>query len=122
MGYIKYCLYETGLFPRLEPQISDVLDAALWVDWVKEDMTSHGRSYYYVMPTKSTIRSYVNIAWVFRENGVLLRLYRSKQYGGVVFRVPNRGQDFIKNVKAVNENVDVFQTQILPKYMITRER
>ena len=46
MGYAKYVLSQTGLFPRWEPNAAGALDAANKVFEIKY----HENGYYYIIP------------------------------------------------------------------------
>lgn len=110
MVYMKYVLSKTGWFPKWERGVEDVLSAASMVFDVKPVITPRGRYYYYVIPNDHGIRYVHNMLRLFRANGVILRPHRSRKYSSVVFRVPIRGQQFMHDVKRVNEDVDNFQT------------
>ena len=95
MGYTKYLLSKTGWFPKLEPSVADVLNAA---DKVFE-INTHQNGYYYVVPSRSNFSYLRALADLFASNGVILRPHKSKHYGCFVFRVPANGQQFIRDVR-----------------------
>ena len=109
MIYAKYLLSKTGLFPKWEPQVSDVLRAAFRAYEVKDVTTSRGRRYYYVIPMDNNLGHMYDMVCVFRANGVILRPCRGEGGGTVAFRVPNRGQEFMRDVLRVNQNANNFQ-------------
>ncbi|MBO4700999.1 MAG: hypothetical protein J5620_04620 [Alphaproteobacteria bacterium] len=110
MVYMKYLLSKTGRHPEWQPGIEDVLRAATMAHEVKDVVTPHKRGYYYVIPTSYNIRYLYDLTRVFRANGVILRPHKSHKYQSVVFRVPKRGQQFMKDVIRVNQDIDNFQT------------
>lgn len=110
MIYAKYLLSKTGLFPKWEPQVSDVLRAAFCAYAVKDVITSRGRRYYYVIPMNTNVQHMYDMARIFRANGVILRPCRGMDGVSVAFRVPNRGQEFMRDVMRVNENANNFQS------------
>ncbi|MBQ6736758.1 MAG: hypothetical protein IJQ90_04740 [Alphaproteobacteria bacterium] len=116
MVYMKYLLGKTGLFPKYKPQACDVLSAAFRACDVKDVVNSHGRRFYYVTPMNYNIRHMYDMVRVFRANGVFLRPCRDNENGGsIMFRVPNRGQRFMRDVMRVNENAGNFQS-VLAEY------
>ena len=116
MGYMKYLLYKTGWFPKYEPAVSDVLDAAVKVHAVKTVVTPKGRHYFYVFPMRKDWTYVADLMRLFRSNGVILRPHRSLHYRGLVLRVPNRDQEFMNNVMNVSNDTDEFQKLVLQKY------
>lgn len=110
MAGIKYLLSKTGLFPKWEPQAADVLRAAFRAHEVKIVVKSHGRRYYYVIPFDYNVEHIREMVGVFSSNGVWLRPCISPDDGEIVFRVRDRGQEFMRDVMRVNENANNFQT------------
>ncbi|MBQ6736757.1 MAG: hypothetical protein IJQ90_04735 [Alphaproteobacteria bacterium] len=108
MVYMKYLLGQTGLFPKWEPKVEDVLYAASCVRDVKHIVTPRRNHYYYVRPNAYDIRSVYSMLPVFRANGVILRPHRSHNYHSIVFRVPNRGQRFMHDVMRVTSDSENF--------------
>ncbi|MBR6363527.1 MAG: hypothetical protein IKS08_00345 [Alphaproteobacteria bacterium] len=100
MGYAKYVLSQTGLFPRWEPNAAGALDAANKVFEIKY----HENGYYYIIPSKTDLRYLYDMVDIFASNGVILRPHKSGHYRCFVFRVPNNGQQFIKDVRHLIEN------------------
>ncbi len=121
MIYAKYLLSKTGLFPKWEPQAADVLRAAFRAHAVKDVVTSRGRKYYYVIPMDTNVRHMYDMARIFRANGVFLRPCRGTDGASVAFRVPNRGQEFMRDVMRVNENANNFQS-VLAAYKARAEK
>lgn len=109
MIYMKYLLAKTGMFPKWEPQVSDVLCAAFRAHEIKLVTNKHGREYYYVMPMTHNTQQAYEMVRMFRANGVILRPCHDKENNRFVFRVRNRGQRFMHNVMRVNENANNFQ-------------
>lgn len=109
MVYMKYLLSKTGLFPKWEPQISDVLRAAFQSHEIKNVVTPRGKYYYYVIPMNSNLRHMYELARVFRANGVILLPHKSRKYDTVVFRVRNHGQPFMRDAMRVNMDAGNFQ-------------
>ena len=99
MGYMKYVLSKTGWFPKLEPNVADVLEAANKVFEIK----THENGYYYVIPSRGNLSYLRTLADLFASNGVILRPHKSKHYGYFVFRVPANGQQFIRDVRRLRE-------------------
>ena len=118
---MKYLLYKTGKFPRYEPNVSDVLDAANAVHEVKDIKTPNGRNYFYVIPLNMNLRNLGDMLRIFRANGIILLPHHNGKYDGWVFRVPNRNQQFMQDVMRVNNNHDEFKNNILPRYAIERQ-
>lgn len=110
MVYMKYVLSKTGWFPKWERGVEDVLSAASMVFDVKNVVTPSDRHFYYVILSDKSFRNIHNVLRLFRANGVILRPHRSHKYSGVVFRVPNYGQQFMRDVMRVNQDIDNFQT------------
>ena len=120
MVFMKYLLGQTGFFPQWEPRVDDVLYAATLAHEIerhkfKNRFMAHGKWYYYVIPKHYKISYLYDLTRVFRANGVILRPHKSHTFKGVVFRVPSHGQDFMRKVRIVNENIDNFQ-KILSEY------
>lgn len=109
MVYMKYLLSKTGMFPKWEPQVSDVLRAAFQAHEIKNVITPSGKSYYYVIPADSNFRHVYELVRVFRANGIILMPHRSRKYNSIVFRVHNRGQRFMYDAMRVNLNAGSFQ-------------
>ncbi len=110
MVYMKYVLSKTGWFPKWERGVEDVLSAASMVFDVKNVVTPSDRHFYYVILSDKSFRNIHDVLRLFRANGVILRPHRSHKYSGVVFRVPNHGQKFMRDVMRVNQDIDNFQT------------
>ncbi|MBO4480190.1 MAG: hypothetical protein J5742_01010 [Alphaproteobacteria bacterium] len=111
MDFIKYTLSKTGWFPKWEPQITDVMDAA---NLVFEVHQVKGR-YYYIIPSVLNRQGLLKLMRIFRSNGILLRPHHSRNFSCFVFRVPLRNQQFIRNVMLVKDNQDNFQ-KLLAEY------
>lgn len=116
MGYLKYLLYKTDHFPKYEPDVADVLNTAIKVHEVKLVTTPNGRQYFYVFPMRRDWSYLSEILRLFASNGIILRPHRSHHYEGMVLRVPDRGQEFMKNVMDVSNDKDAFQKLVLQKY------
>lgn len=121
MIYAKYLLSKTGLFPKWKPQAADVLSAAFRADKIQDVTTSGGRKYYYVMPMDTNVRHVYDMVCLFRANGIILRPCQALDGQSVVFRVPNRGQQFMHDVMRVNQNANNFQT-VLAEYNARMEK
>lgn len=121
MIYAKYLLSKTGLFPKWNPQAADVLRAAFRAHAVKDVVTSRGRRYYYVIPMDTNVQHMYDMARIFRANGVFLRPCRGTDGASMAFRVPNRGQQFMCDVKSVSENANNFQP-VLAAYNARAEK
>lgn len=117
MVYMKYILSKTGWFPKWERGIEDVLNAASMVYDVKDVVTPRRNRYYYVIPNDYNIRHMWDMLRVFRANGVILRPHRSGNYNSLVFRVPNHGQRFMRDVMRVSQDADNFQ-KVLSEHKI----
>lgn len=109
MVYMKYLLGKTGWFPKLEPNVEDVLIASDMVYAVKNVVTPHKGRYYYVIPTNYRIRYLYDLLRIFRANGVWLQPHKSKNYHARVFRVRDKGQIFMRDVMRVCQDYDNFQ-------------
>lgn len=109
MVYMKYILSKTGLFPKWEPKIEDVLYAATKAHEVKYVITPRRHGFYYVIPANYDIRYLYDLTRVFRANGIILRPHRSHNYNSVVFRVPAHGKHFMRDVMRVSQDADNFQ-------------
>jgi len=119
MVYAKYLLWKTGLFPKWEPAIEDVLEAAIKAHDVKCIVTPNRRRYYYVIPDKYNVRYLRDLTRVFRRNGVILRPHKSWNYSSVVFRVPARDQQFMRDVMRVNKDTNSFQCILIERGIAT---
>lgn len=100
MGYVRYVLSQTGLFPRWEPNAASALEAAGKISEIKDEQNG----YYYILSDRYNLSYLCSVFEIFASNGVILRPYKSKDDGRFVFRVPNNGQQFIKDVKHLNEH------------------
>lgn len=127
MVFMKYVLGQTGFFPQWEPKVDDVLLAATLAHDVDRQKVRNfvyrrrGRMYYYVIPNTHNVRYLNDLLRVFRANGVILRPHKSRTYREVVFRVPDRGQDFMVDVMRVNHDVDKFQ-KVLSEHDVQMSR
>ena len=99
MSYTKYLLSKTGWFPKLEPNVADVLNAANKVF----EINTHENGYYYIVPSHNNLSYLRTLADLFSSNGVILRPHKSNHYSGFVFRVPANGQQFIRDVRRLME-------------------
>lgn len=108
MSYTKYILNKTGLFPKWNPRVEDIFDVARNYDVT----TVKGLGYYYVIPTNYDFRYICKMLHTFRSNGIILRPHRSRYYNALVFRVPNRNQQFMHDVIRVSQDWNNFE-QIL---------
>ena len=106
MVYMKYVLSKTGWFPKWERGVEDILDAASMVYDVKNIVTPHKNHYYYVMTDNYSIRHLHGMLRLFRANGIFLRPHKSREYSGLVFRVPNHGQRFMQDVMRVTQDAN----------------
>ena len=109
MSYMKYILSKTGRFPQWKPRVEDVLDAATRAHEVKNIVTPSRNWYYYVIPASYNVRYLYDLVRVFSANGIILRPHKSHNYGSIIFRVPNRGQKFMRDVTRVSQDVDNFK-------------
>lgn len=110
MSFVKYALSKTGLFPKWEPQITDVMNAA---DLVFEIHRAKGD--YYIVPAVLHRRDILKLMRIFRDNGVFLRPHNSRHFSCFVLRVPIRNQKFIKRVISVKQDSNNFQ-KLLAEY------
>ena len=117
MLLVKYVLSKTGLFPKWEPQISDVLEVALNSHTVKRVHTPRGVKYFYIIPAMSNSATVSSIVNKCRANGIILHRHYSNHYNMAVYRVRDRGQQFMCDVADVSCNASNFQ-----KIMDTRMR
>ena len=108
MIFMKYVLSKTGLFPKWQPQVSDVLKVALDSYEIKHIKTRHGAHYFYVIPSYSDRRLVADLVRTFRANGVILHAHYSKHYGMKVYRVRDRGQQFMRDAVKVSYNAGEF--------------
>lgn len=99
MGFVKYALGQTGLFPRFEPKVSDVIDAARLVQKVENLYNAHGVWYWYVSPNLWNDKNVADIKRIFWNNGVWLRSHYSYNFGNQVLRAVDIDQPFVINVK-----------------------
>lgn len=118
MAYMKYLLSRTGLFPKMEPGIEDVLKAATIAHEVKY-VTRNGRGYYYVIPASKNLAHLRELMQLFSSNGVILRPHKSEHYDCLVLVVPYRGQKFMHDVAMVNRDEKNFQ-DVLEEYNQTK--
>lgn len=109
MVFIKYILSKTGLFPKWEPQVSDVLEVALDSCEVKCVKTPRGVKYFYVIPAFINSEVSAKILRKCRANGVFLRPHYSEHYNMTVYRVRDRGQQFMRDVVDVYCHAGKFQ-------------
>jgi len=117
MVFVKYLLGKTGLFPKCLPQVNDVLEAALDSYEISRVKTPRGVRYFYVVPTFPDNREMVaKLLRTFRANGVILHAHFSKHYNMRVYRVRDRGQQFMRDVIKVNQDAGQFQN--IMKYRI----
>ncbi len=110
MSYARFFISKTGLFPIMNLEAKDVLDAA---NSLSEMACS--KNYYYFIPARYDIRYLMALADTFTSNGVLLRPHRSRHYQRVVFRVPKRNQEFLSDVWSVYQDRKNYQ-RVLAKY------
>ena len=115
MRYMKYLLYKTGHFPKYEPDVADVLRAAICVHEIKAVVTPKGRHYFYVLPARQDWAYLSEVMRIFRSNGIILLPHKSRHYEGLVLRVPNRNQQFMLDVTRVNKDSDEFQKMLLQR-------
>ena len=116
MGFGKYLLYRATHVAKWEPQISDILDVVNSVHSIKEIVTPRGRHYFYVFPVCFDFEHLSDLLQKFRSNGVILRPHKSRNYGELVWRVPDRKQKFISDVMDVINDKDAFQMMLAKKY------
>lgn len=116
MSFGKYLLYRVGHFKKWEPDVSDVLNAAISVHSIKKVVNSRGRHYFYIFPVYSDFAHVSGLLRTFRSNGVILRPHKSHNYGELVWRVPDRKQKFISDVMDVINDKDAFQMMLAKKY------
>ena len=115
MVYMKYILSKTGLFPQWEPKIEDVLYAAGQVHDIKTIITPYGDGYYYIIPLCHDNSYLRNLLRLFRANGIFLRPHKSHKYNSWVFRVPNHGQTFVRDVARVNKDAEKFKDVLVER-------
>ena len=113
MASVKCLLGKTGLFPKWEPQASDVLCAAFRAHEIRKVQNAHGKKYFCIMPSTYNIKEIYNMVRVFRDNGVFLIPKKPKK--SIVFWVRDRGQQFMQDAFMVNQNANNFQ-QVLARY------
>ena len=100
MGFVKYALGQTGLFPRFEPKASDVVNVAKLVQNVENLHNARGVWYWYVSPNLWNDKNVADIKRIFWNNGVWLRSHYSYNFGNRVLRAGDFfDRPFIKNVK-----------------------
>lgn len=109
MLLVKYFLSKTGLFPKWEPQVNDVLEVALESYEVKRVTTPHGEKYFYVFPAFANSEVASKIVRKCRANGVILHRHHSRHYDTYVYRVRDRGQRFMHDVMRVSQHAGNFQ-------------
>lgn len=113
MYYTKYWLSKTGMFPKWEPRVSDVLCAAFRAYDIRRITTPRGHKYYCVIPDSCNFKDIYGMLVLFRANGVILMPKMPKKSNFVrspVFWVRDRGQRFMHDVMRVNQNANNFQT------------
>ena len=118
MASVKCLLGKTGLFPKWEPQASDVLCAAFRAHEIRKVQNAHGKKYFCIMPSTYNIKEIYNMVRVFRDNGVFLIPKKPKKNNrtqSIVFWVRDRGQQFMQDAFMVNQNANNFQ-QVLARY------
>lgn len=109
MILVKYILSKTGLFPQWQPQVSDVLEVALDAHEIKRVTTPRGAKYFYVIPAISNREINAKLVRTFRANGIILRRHHSEHYNTDVYRVRDRGQQFMCDAVAVSHHAGNFQ-------------
>ena len=109
MIFMKYVLSKTGLFPKWEPQVSDVLEVALNSHEVKRVRTKRRIKYFYIIPMMSNAAVVDSLVRKCRANGVILRRHYSKHYNTIVYRVRDRDQQFMRDVLEVSSHAGKFQ-------------
>ena len=123
MVYMKYLLGKTGLFPKCEPQVSDVLRAAFQAHEIRKTRNARGKKYFCVIPATYNFKEIYGMVRVFRANGVFLipRVpKKNNRNQSVVFWVRDRGQQFMQDALRVNQNANNFQ-KVLPHYANKKE-
>ena len=118
MSYVKYLLGKTGLFPKCEPQIYDVLKAAFQAYEIRKTQTARGHKYFCVIPGTYRLDDINKMVQLFRANGVFLVPKKPKKTNNcktIVFWVRDRGQPFMQDTFRVNQNANNFQ-QVMHRY------
>lgn len=118
MAGIKYLLGKTGLFPKWEPQASDVLCAAFRAHEIRKVQNARGKVYYCIIPSERDFSEIYRMACLFRKHGVFLipkKPKASNRTESIVFWVRDRGQQFMHDAFLVNQNANNFQ-QVLSRY------
>lgn len=118
MANVKYLLGKTGLFPKYEPQASDVLYAAFRAHEIRKTKNARGKVFYCIIPNERNLNEIYRMVRVFRKNGVFLIPKIPKESNRtqtVVFWVRDRGQQFMRDAISVNQNANNFQ-QVLARY------
>ena len=115
MSFGRYLLYRATHITKWEPQVSDVLDVVNSVHSIKEVVTPRGRHYFYVFPVYYDFAHVADLLRTFRSNGVFLRPHKSRNYGELVWRVPDRGQQFMSDVMRVMSDGDEFQKMLIQR-------
>lgn len=98
---IKYRLSQTGFFPRLEPDVSDVLVGAEKVHSIQNLRNRHGGWRWYVWPIVWKGKNVRELKRLFRANGVSLHRHYSRKYQEWVLSAVDKGQPFLSDVKKV---------------------
>jgi len=115
---VKYLLSKTGLFPKWEPDVYDVLKAAFMAYEIRKTRNARGKKYFCIIPSDRDMKEIYRMAHVFRRNGVFLIPKLPKETNRtqtLVFWVRDRGQQFMCDATRVNQNANNFQ-QILQRY------
>ena len=104
MLLLKYALSRTGLFPSLEPNISDFEKAADMVERIEHQRND----YWYIWPVKSTNKKDTrkNIRELWRlgcANGALMLWHYSRMNQEWVLRVRYRHRGFFRDVYNVKK-------------------
>ena len=107
MVFLKYLLAKTGWFPNWEPRSSDVLSAALRASHVHH-IEKKGKSFFYIIPLDFNLKHTYEMLRVYRANGIFPLPHKSKWFETIVFRVRDRGQQFMYDVYKVNHDAEKF--------------
>ena len=120
---VKYLLAKTGLFPKWEPQVYDVLKAAFRAHEIRKVRNARGKVYYCIIPSERDFSKIYHMVRLFREHGVFFIPKLPKESNRTqtpVFWVRDRGQQFMQDAFVVNQNANNFQN-VLARYAQKKE-
>ena len=80
------------------PKDTDVENGATVPYAIKAVIDPYESAYFYIIPRKNDKLSLIGLWFLFRRNGIRVKLHRSRHYHSMVLRVKNKQQCFMCEV------------------------